>query len=260
MADRPLLVDVSANQGKMNVAIMAAGGVLGIVPRAGISWSYKDPTFPDVWAQAGTVGIYRTSYHVIYTDQPIAAQADSWYSVHPERDIMPRLIDLEVDRGDSAYQKAFNTWRMVELIDSRDGIPPTIYSRYLLVNQWLAPYWTVEQLNHVTWALAQYLNDRTVEHPGPPTLPNGVRADRVLYHQTADKIAGWPGSIESAALDRDRWCLGDEAQMHTYIQNNWSNGMEDRVAALELLVAELQTANAAQEKSITDLKRANTTV
>jgi hypothetical protein len=156
----------------------------------------------------------------------VVAQTNLWYSVHPTRDIVPRWIDLEVDRGDSTLQKATRTWEMVELVESRDGVSPTIYSRYLLVNQWLVPHWTVEMLNHVTWALAQYKFDRTVEHPGPPTLPIGVREDRVLYHQTADKIPGWPGSIGSSALDRDRWCVGDVSQMKTYIINEWTEPEE----------------------------------
>ena len=229
----PLWVDSSENQGCVNVPILKANNVQGIAARAGRTWYapayYKDPLFDSTYQAAGDNELYRTSYHVTHTnvnDAGILAQTDLWYSVHKERDIVARWIDLEVDKGDPAWHKAEITWRQVEIVKSRDGVYPTIYSRTNLVNAWLAPYWSEEQMNLVTWALAQYLTDRTREHPGPPTLPLKVRADRVVFHQTADKIAGWIGAICSSALDRDRFLLAHTIEgMKIWIQNNWGGGV-----------------------------------
>jgi hypothetical protein len=225
--DRPLWTDVSANQGTMNLSIMAANDVQGVFARAGISWSYKDPTFSNVWDQAGNNNMYRSSYHVLYTDQSIINQISSWLMVHPKIDIIPRCIDLEVGRSDSFLNKANKTWEMVQRITDIDGVPPIIYSRYLIVNAWLSPYWTEEKLNSVKWFLAQYKTDRTSEHPGPPVIPNGVDEENVILQQTADKIVPWPGAATSFALDRDRWTHGDKQEMKIYIQNTWGGEVQE---------------------------------
>lgn len=221
--DRPLWIDVSRYQGQVNWEVMAANGVLGMAARAGISWGYQDPWFPANWQGADNFGLFRTSYHVIWTDQSIIDQADNWYRVHPERDIVPRIIDFEVDRGDSAGHKAEAVWSMSDLVLKRDGIRPLIYSRYLLVNGWLKD-WTLDMLNAHHWILAQYTWDRVREHPGPPTLPNGLNRDRVVLHQAADKKSSFPGSCQSYALDFDRWELGTVSEMYQFIDQEWGSG------------------------------------
>ncbi len=219
----PEIGDYSRHNGDTDLNIAKQNGVQVAIIRAGISWGYQDAWYPANWQKAIDASMYRTSYHVIYTDQPIVKQADNWYKVHPERDILPRDIDLEVDMGDEPEAKAETVWDMSNLILVRDGVRPLIYSRYLLINEWLAS-WTNEMKNAHYYHLAQYLNDRTKEHPGPPTLPDGVLRERVLIHQTADKIPGYPGEVESAARDKNRWQLGDEAQMHQFIADNWGAG------------------------------------
>lgn len=223
--DRPLLVDTSYWQLVVNTDVLAANGVLGIIARAGISWGYTDPYFKATYDKAGQSEIYRSSYHVIYTDQPILPQADSWYSMHPERDIWPRWIDLEVNRGDSNYSKAAAVMQMSDICLSRDGVRPGIYSRYALVDSWLADLSDDELNSHYFW-LAQYLFDRTKEHPGPPTLPARVGADRVVMHQTADRVPKFAGSVTgSATLDRDRWTQGNGIEMHNWIAEQWGGGI-----------------------------------
>lgn len=221
---RPLGRDYSSNQGQVNLAIALGCGVKFMYARAGISWGTPDSLFPGLYANAGLLDLPRTSYHVIYCDQPVLKQADQvWYKQHPAIDKVPRVIDLEVDRGVSHQQVAARVWEMSELVLSRDGMRPMIYSRYLLLNAWLQT-WTSAMLNLHYYLLAQYLFDRTVEHPGPPTIPNRVLPERVIFHQTADKKAGCSGEAQSAAVDYNRWCLGDQVQMDAWMLANWGIG------------------------------------
>ena len=77
--------------------------------------------------------------------------------------------------------------------------------------------------------MAQYRTDRTIEHAGPPTLPYGVHPENVLLHQTADKIPGFAGECESAAIDYDRWTLGNEVQLEDYITAEYGGEPPDPI-------------------------------
>src|SRR3970282_698482 len=98
--------DTSVFQGIVNHDIMKLYGYNFWYGRMGISWGYVDPTFAINWEKAGIAGLYRSSYHVIYTNQPIKSQFDNWIKHHPKIDKVPRIIDLEVDTGDTYTNKA----------------------------------------------------------------------------------------------------------------------------------------------------------
>lgn len=223
---RPLLRDYSSNQGFIDFNAVDCNHILGAVCRAGISWGCRDVMFPVYYAGCLRIGIHRTSYHVIYTDQPIVRQADNWYAVHPARDTWPRVIDLELDRPDAIPHKAQATWEMVELVEQRDGVKPVIYSRTGLINQWLSS-WTDAMLNSVWWWVAQYLFNGLVEHPGPPTCPARVQRARLIMHQTSGSKPPFPGEVESLEVDWDRWLLGDEAQLNQFVSTNWGGELTD---------------------------------
>ena len=214
--DRPLWRDYSRYQGVVNFDVAKLNGVLGMAARAGICYGYTDPFFQLNWDEAGRVGMYRTSYLVPYPDQPVVKQVDNWYRIHPLIDIIPRVVDLELKREQPWSKIADVSWEISELVFSRDGIRPIFYSRYGLINTWLSS-WTEEMLNDHFWWLAQYRWVRSLEHAGPPTLPNGVRRDRVLLHQTADKKPGFTDEVDSKSVDWDRWEIGNEAEMHQFI-------------------------------------------
>ena len=223
--ERPLVRDGSRWQEWIDFAVSAYNGVLMWASRATISWGYQDMWFPRNWSEPSKFNMYRTGYHILYPKEDVIRQADNFYRVMPEIDVIPRVIDLEVGHEASYNQIADTTWDFSNVILQRDGIRPIIYSRYLLINNWLAG-WTEEMLNAHKWWLAQYLWDRTREHLGPPTLPKRVRRENVILHQTADKKAGFPGEVQSRSVDYDRWLLGDTADMHEYIANEWGDGVE----------------------------------
>ena len=218
--ERPLLRDFSKHQGLIDFGVSAENGVQLCASRSTISWGYQDTWWPRNWSEPAKVGMYRTGYHVIYPDQPIIRQADNWYKVYPTLDVIPRVIDAELRNGMTARAIGDAIWNLSNVVLSRDGVRPIIYSRYLLVNQWMA-HWTTDMLNEHYWWLAQFLWSRVVEHAGPPTRPDRVREDRILIHQTADKKVGFAGEVQSKSVDWDRWELGNVMDMHQFIKNEW---------------------------------------
>ena len=251
--DRPLLRSYSVYQRGPNLDVAIANGVIGAWHRAGISWGYQDEYAVPFLVRAAAYGdqfLYAT-YHVIFCDQPVIRQADNWYQVQPEPTNAPRTIDLEVNRyiDDARYADA--TWQMCEVVKARDGMYPLIYCRHLLVNKWLSPFWTLDMLNIVWWWLAQYLTDRTREHPGPPTLPAGVQRDRVLVHQTADKKPAFPGENGAGGTVTATWEraeIGNEAEFRQVIGEIMGtpelmpppDDLTSRVEALEVTTADIQ--------------------
>ena len=215
---RPLWRDYSRWQEMVNFNKAKEINVQGMAARAGISWGYQDAWFPRNWEESKRIDIYRTSYHILYPEEDVIRQADNWYRVHPRIDIIPRIIDLEVSHNQPYKKIADTAWRMSEVVKSRDGVRPWIYSRYMLVNLWLAS-WTAEMLNEHKWWLAQYLNDRSIEHPGPPTVPSRIKPENIILHQTADKKLSYGETL--GTVDYNRWCIGNIINMHDYIDKEY---------------------------------------
>jgi hypothetical protein len=222
--ERPLWRDYSRYQGEINADIAAANGVLGAAHRATISYGYTDPFYALNYASLGRSGIKRTSYHVLYPDQSALRQADNWYKVQPVLDGIPRVIDLELKRNQAPAKIAAVTWDMVEIVKQRDGIPPILYSRYRLIDEWLDS-WTQEMLDSIWYWLAQYSWFGYREHAGPPTLPKRVKRSLVVLHQTSDHKLAPAGEVKSKSVDWDRWEIGNEAQMNEWIRVNWGGGV-----------------------------------
>jgi hypothetical protein len=111
---------------------------------------------------------------------------------------------------------------MREYVYDYDGVYPIIYTNAWRVNSYLANWTTADLLDHLYW-LAQYRGFpfQNVEHAGPPTLPTRVPGERVILHQTCDKKPGFPGEVQSLSVCWDRWCLGIEAQMWSWMAQEW---------------------------------------
>ncbi|MCK4820970.1 hypothetical protein KA005_34715, partial [bacterium] len=175
-----------------------------------------DPWFHTNYAGAKDVGMYRSSYHVLYPSEPVQRQADNWFRIHPEIDVMPRVIDLELGQNQLWTTIAKKTKEMSNIVLARDGIRPIIYSRYRLIDQWLSS-WSKEELNDHWYWLAQYSWLGYKEHAGPPMLPKRVDRGRVLMQQTSDHKLAPAGEVASKAVDWNRFEIGNEAQMHQFI-------------------------------------------
>jgi hypothetical protein len=220
--DRPLWFDVSKWQGVISAEAIKQAGAFGVASRAVVGKDYVDPYFAANWKELEETGLYRASYGVYVPCQLVVDQLDNWYRVCPVRDVIPRVIDLEIQDKTISFKKiADDIWMMKEVIQGRDGVPPLIYSRKNLIEQWLVPYWTEEMINAVYWWLAQYTWNRVVEHAGPPDIPAKLHRENVCMHQTADKKPTPAGVARSKTLDHDRWELGSDEEMRIFIENVW---------------------------------------
>lgn len=220
--NRPLWYDTAYWQKAISAEGLRRAGCCGVAMRAVVGQLYTDPYFLANWTELKNSGIYRTGYGVYVPNQNWQVQLDNWYRVMLEPDVVPRVIDLEIQDSSVAPKKiADDMWRWIGAIGARDGRAPIIYSRANLVNQWLVPYWSAAQMNAVYWWLAQYTWSRITEHAGPPDLPKYLRRERVILHQTADKKPVPAGITPAKTIDWDRWEIGGELEMRDFIYLNW---------------------------------------
>lgn len=226
--DRPLWRDYSRYDLDVNLTIAQLNGVSGAAFRYAMGWGGTDDTFSGRWSQAGDLdNFYRTGYSVLYPSLDVELQCDHWFDLMPDIDVIPRVLDAELQDGQSDAKVGEAIWKACEIIKAKDGIYPIIYSRYLLLDKWLR-YWSQDDINSKWYWGARYLFDRTREHPGPPfgkmnyvTIPE----DRIVLHQTADKKAPFQYETgRSTIVDWDRWEVGNEDEMKDWIALNWGEG------------------------------------
>lgn len=248
---RPLWRDYSRYDLNINLDVAWLNGVNGAAFRYAMGWGGTDDTFPRRWEQAGFIeGMYRTGYSVLYPSLDVEQQCDHWFALMPKIDTIPRVLDAELQDGQTDAKVGQSIWQACEIIKSYDGVYPIIYSRYMLLDRWLR-YWSQEDVESKYYWGARYLWDRTREHPGPPygsmvytTIPD----ERWILQQTADKKAPFPGETErSTIVDWDRWLHGDVDTMRQWISDTWGEtpddhthaGLEDEIDATKAYVIEL---------------------
>jgi GH25 family lysozyme M1 (1,4-beta-N-acetylmuramidase) len=156
--------------------------------RTGISWGYQDPWFSYYFQETARIGRARMPYHVIYPGESPVTQMDNFFRILGDTNFatVPLVLDLEIDHGQSRTRITWTTVKCIEIITSRTGRIPIIYSRATWVNQFLS----VVSLPPVYWWLAQYRYSwpyplYTPEYPCPPTLPAGVTTWH--FHQTSQR-------------------------------------------------------------------------
>ena len=142
---RPEWRDYSRWDTVVNFDIAKQNGIWGFAARSSIGKDYSDPWFERNWREGKRVGMYRTGYHVPLPQYTALQNADRWYKAMPARDVIPRVIDLELTGGQSTGKIADVTWGIVEIVYARDGIYPLLYSRKNIIDLWLKPHWDKEQ-------------------------------------------------------------------------------------------------------------------
>jgi hypothetical protein len=166
--------------------------------------TWPDPAFDQFRAEAERVGLLWGTWHVLSAGELARNQATIWLTRPPGP--LGRWVDYEPWRDGSipTGTALSEAWARLE---AADGRPCGCYSRYAVIDTYLNAL-SAAELNARPWWLAQYLTLQTArgEHPGPPTLPKRVARERIVLHQTADKLAPPAGTVPNAkALDRDRW-------------------------------------------------------
>lgn len=169
-----------------------------VAGRATVSWAYVDPVFLRLWPQ---IKVPRFAYGVIYPDQPVKSQTDHFLStVGDNWELAYPVQDAELDRGVPVNQITDAILQWQANIQAAIGKRPLLYSRAGWIDQYTRnDGWRAREI----WWLANYLNDATREHPGPPTMPNGV--DTYLIHQTCQKYPVPSGVTARLYTDSDRW-------------------------------------------------------
>ena len=225
--------DYSANQDnqdtpkQVDVAVAKANGVVGIIARAGSSWTYTDPTFKNIYDQAGVLGLYRSSYYNFSPGANIDAQLTRWVdSIHQRVDIIPRFAAVEINWNNlEPSQIALEFKKFSDAYLEWEGERPGIYTRKQLADLWLTPYLDAGFLNEHWWWIAQYDAKRTTEQLDVAIVPpNKVLQERCWLKQTADQMVGFPGEAESTYVDRDRFQFEN---MDEWIAKNFGTDVPD---------------------------------
>ncbi len=186
-----------------------------IAARAGMSFNYVDPTFNYYWKEMKRIKVERIAYHVLYFATDATSQMDNLFEILKGKADWNHdriALDLEVNDISQRDKMTETTRQCVELCKARTGRYPIAYSRAAWVNQYLI----INKLPALDWWLAHYQKPNrapyyTLEHPGPPPLPNGVNT--YLIHQTAEKAKSIGGT--SYYMDYNRW-NGDKSVMARY--------------------------------------------
>lgn len=217
--ERGLLFDFSRYNGVIDFEKVKEAGAWGVIIKATEGTSWADPNFDHNWEMAGEAGLYRGSYHYFHPIGDPVKQVDNYLGVAVEPGELGRWGDLETDDGITDRRVVGNRfWKFSVEIEAREGEHPGIYSRQLLIEDYLK-YWNITQLNTHWFWLAQYLWGRVVEHPGPPTLPSRAEENRVVFHQTADlKPAPIDGMVSNLSVDYNRFELGQRAEFDTWLE------------------------------------------
>jgi hypothetical protein len=181
--------------------------------RASISWGYpfnypgRLEWFTKTWPIFEAIG--RLPYHVLYPAEDGKAQVANFLKVVPAKTPhVRRVLDIELDHGQTRKVITDKAEYMVKALQDADGVEPVIYSRASWVDQFMEyrTWWDT-----VDWWLAQYY-DRYHEDPRPLVLPQGV--GRWLIYQTGDKCPSF-GTPEAKESDYDRW-NGDAEAVRNY--------------------------------------------
>jgi GH25 family lysozyme M1 (1,4-beta-N-acetylmuramidase) len=209
-----------------------------VAVRSGISWGYADPWFSYSWANLADTN--RMAYHVPYFGESAQAQMDNFFKIVNDADWEhDRLVlDHELAHTNSKYTITQKTIQMIEIIKSRVGRYPIIYSRA----NWIDAYLNVADLPRLDWWLAQYRYSwpyplYTPELTPPPTLPKGE--DTWLIQQTGARYSGKEVGVYSYFVDSNRWNGGDDAVDEYFNGDSITiplppiNSVEERLTALE---------------------------
>lgn len=240
---RPRWASSSRYQLTQSFDEQALNGVFCNTFRCIVGNYYTDTHFHQNWGESDGKLPHRAGYGVIKPSHTVASQWYRWKQEQPQIDVIPRVIDLELSDNQDPSTIAVKTWQLSELIADHDGVRPMIYSRRNLIRDWLVPYWSTEQIEAHWYYLAQYLWDRTREHPGPPDVVPGLPIGRVILQQTADKKPALEDETGSGTITWERWDLIEEGEfdeMVAFVYREWGgqkppDTLEERVMFLEAI-------------------------
>jgi lysozyme len=147
MAERTPGIDISRYQTVSDWNALAAK-IKFVAIRATVGDYYTDAVFPSHWAGAGNAGVLKTAYHVIapadtLITRKISAEAQMNLFFSAMGDIEPDLpivLDCELARNQTKDYITAITARCIELVHSRYGRMPIIYTRKTWFDYYTNPH------------------------------------------------------------------------------------------------------------------------
>jgi GH25 family lysozyme M1 (1,4-beta-N-acetylmuramidase) len=211
-----------------------------IVIRTGQSSStnFDDAQFLRNWGKAKSVGLPRSTYHVLYPGLDVEPQVRHFLSLMEEAGDLgegPFWLDVELHHGQTKKRISDATHEWLEQVTQETGHRAGVYTGKWFTDAYMEPqdWWT-----ETDWWLATWLQSR--EHPGPPRLPVSVPLSACKIHQTTSFGNGKLVGAESSQIDLNRW-MGTREEFVEYfnVPPQPPSDLEKRVAANEAAIADL---------------------
>ena len=202
---------------------------------------WKEPEAEWLVEQADKNGWAWGAWYFPYKHIEPQAQLDLWLT-QPSSPYFPAQVDFEFSRSKKTIVTAKQLQTLVEGFEAEEKRDGMIYSRKNLVDahlQALSPTW----LNKRWWWLAQYYLAQELkgEHPGPVDIPARIMRERVIVHQTADRLSPPVGFYQNAkSMDHDRWCGAMTLDEFVGAASPPAPTVDERLADLERRVAALE--------------------
>jgi len=171
----------------------------------GLGWgTWRDPLGDWYFNESQRKGLLFSSWFFPYAHLTPKVQVEAWLKT-PRSPYFPIFVDYERSKQYRTIPSASHLLECFDRLEQATGEMAGGYSRKELMDGHLATMTTAD-LNRRWWWLAQYQKNRAVEDTREIILPNRLKRERVLFHQTADKGGPPPGYTPRAkSQDWDRW-------------------------------------------------------
>jgi lysozyme len=196
MANTNVVIDISHNNGAVDLSKAQQAGIVGVIHKATQGSSFSDPKYQGNFQQAQAMGLLWGAYHFGNGDDGINQAEFFLKTVQPSGSTI-LVLDFESNNGGTtmSLQEAKD---FVTHIQSVTGIWPGLYGGSYLKEQlgsqadpilqncwfWLAQYGPTAVLppGWTNWTLWQYTDGHIVTDPNP--IPGISPCDRDFFSDT----------------------------------------------------------------------------
>jgi len=198
MARTNVVIDISHNNGNVNLQNAKSAGILGIIHKATQGSAFADPKYQSNLQQAQSLGLLWGAYHFGNGDDGVSQAEFFLNTVQPTAQTI-LILDFESNNAGStmSLQEARD---FVSHVQSVTGIWPGLYGGSYLKEQlgthgdsilqncwlWLAQYGPTPVLppGWSNWTLWQYTDGHLVHDPNP--IPGISPCDRDYFSDSSD--------------------------------------------------------------------------
>ena len=203
MATSNIVIDLSHNNGNVDLGKASAAGIVGVIHKATQGSGFKDPMYAVRRHQAKQAGLLWGAYHFATGADPVA-QAKFFLSIAQPAPGDLLVLDFEQNEATPANSMTLDQGRdFISTVQDAIGIAPGLYGGAYLKQQlngatddtlgacwlWWAQYGPTPGIPSAwaDWTLWQYTDGH---HGNPPFEVDGVGAcDRDQYQGSADDLS-----------------------------------------------------------------------